>query len=167
MEHCPNGSGELKVIAAVLQQPGNREDPDVSGSTGQSAAARASPCVAAASGLTASSPCQPGDSDAGAAGAGCARASHRRGLAPHCPGRHQGKDHQRHRSGLRSIFNRLRPAPAAAWNSDESSAGGVLGAKRAFEFPVLSIHNGCDCYSCRHSNAVSGQQNRAAKEIAQ
>lgn len=35
MDHGPNCGGELEIIAAILEQPGNREDPEASGSAGR------------------------------------------------------------------------------------------------------------------------------------
>ena len=52
LEHCPNCGGELKIIAAILAQSGNREDPHAPGVAGQSAATYACPQAGAASGLT-------------------------------------------------------------------------------------------------------------------
>ena len=75
--------------------------------------------------------------NAGAAVIGCARASHRRDLAPHRPGKHQGKGYERYPSGLRSVFNGLRPRPRATRVRVRELGGGVPGGKRAFEWPIL------------------------------
>ena len=37
LKHCPNCGGELKIIAAILEQPGNREVPHAPGVAGQGA----------------------------------------------------------------------------------------------------------------------------------
>ena len=52
MEHCPNCGGALKIIAAILEAPGNREDPHASWAAGPGTASCAGPSPGAASGLT-------------------------------------------------------------------------------------------------------------------
>jgi len=114
MEHCPNCGGELKIIAAILEQPvigqmlthlglqadcgrmtalarghapsrGARACQRERGPQGT--AARASPPVATASGLRPSSQHVSGGTVTRAAEIGCARASQSRGLAPDRPGK--------------------------------------------------------------------------------
>ncbi|MBC7707054.1 MAG: transposase [Rhodoferax sp.] len=51
LEHCPNCDGELKIIAAILEQPGNRKDPHTLGSAGPGAASGAGSRPGASSGL--------------------------------------------------------------------------------------------------------------------
>jgi len=87
IEHCPNCGGELKIIAAILEQPGTREDPHAPGSAGQSTAQGARPWVAAASGLRSTHQHVLGGPVTRAAGTGCARVSQGRGLAPDCEGK--------------------------------------------------------------------------------
>ena len=52
MEHCPNCGGELQIIAAILEQPGDRENPHASGIAGPVTPALACPWPGAASVLT-------------------------------------------------------------------------------------------------------------------
>ena len=73
LEHCPNCGGELKIIAAILEQPGNREDPHAPGSAGARTASSAGPRPSAASGLTLPNCDRSGDPAPRAAGVSCAR----------------------------------------------------------------------------------------------
>ena len=73
LEHRPNCGGELKIIAAILEQPGNREDPHASGSAGARTASGAGPRPGAASGLTLPNCDRSGDPVPRAAGVSCAR----------------------------------------------------------------------------------------------
>jgi len=74
MAHCPNRGGQLKIIAAILEQPVIEKILTHLGPrpAGQGAATRASPWVAAASGLSASSQHVSGGAVARAAGICCA-----------------------------------------------------------------------------------------------
>ena len=73
LEHCPNCGGELKIIAAILAQSGNREDPHAPGVAGPRAATLTCPRSSAASGLTIPiHHCSYGPAPR-AAGIGCAR----------------------------------------------------------------------------------------------
>ena len=117
MAHCPNCGGELKIIAAILEQPViekilthlglqadcGRRSALARGPAPQQgfalasatrparpgAATRASPWVATASGLSASSQDVSGGPVPRAAGTGCASASQSRGLAADCKGKPQ------------------------------------------------------------------------------
>ena len=74
LEHCPNCGGELKIIAAILEQPGNREDPHALGSAGPGAASGAGARPGAASGLRPPNRDSSGDPANRAAGVGCVAA---------------------------------------------------------------------------------------------
>jgi len=81
MAHCPNCDGQLKIIAANLEQPVIGKMLTQPGSAGPGTAACASPSVAAASGLRSSSQDVSSGPVLRAAGTACARASRSRGLA--------------------------------------------------------------------------------------
>ena len=133
IEHCPNCGGELKIIAAILEQPGTREDPHAPGSAGQSTAQGARPWVAAASGLRSTSQYVQGGPVTRAAGVGCARVSQGRVLRPHRPGNPQGKRYGRHPLGVPSVFNGLGPRPTTTWMRALELGGGpgsVPGGKK-------------------------------------
>ena len=64
---------ELKIIAAILEQPGNREDPHAPGVSGQGAATLSCPRSSAASGLTIAIHHRSGGLERRATGIGCAQ----------------------------------------------------------------------------------------------
>ena len=74
LKHCPNCGGELKIIAAILEQPGNREGPHALGSAGPGAASGAGSRPGAASGLRPPNRYSSGDPANRAAGVGCVAA---------------------------------------------------------------------------------------------
>ena len=73
LEHCPNCGGELRIIAAILEQPGNREDPHVPGIAGQGTPSCAGPRPGAASGLAIPIHHRSGGPQSRATGISCAR----------------------------------------------------------------------------------------------
>ena len=72
LEHCPKCSGELKIIAAILEQPVIEKILAHLGSAGAGAAAGTCAWPGAASGLTLPNRDRSGDPTPRAAGVGCA-----------------------------------------------------------------------------------------------
>ena len=71
LEHCPNCGGELKIIAAILEAPGTRADPQAPGTAGPGTAPGAGARRSSAGGVIAAR--SPGRRGGAAPGAGRAR----------------------------------------------------------------------------------------------
>jgi hypothetical protein len=134
MAHCPNCGGELKIIAAILEQPVIEKILTHLGlelqSAGPGAAAHASPWVATASGLRPASQHVSGGPVTRAAGIGCATASQSRGLAADCKGKPKGNPFERLTSALRSAFNVRQIDPRAGSVGDREPCRRAFGSKK-------------------------------------